>query len=115
MRDEIDFEILKLQAELCKSLSDPKRLHIIQVLRTGEKTVGELTGILGLKQSNTSQHLAILRKIGVAASRKEGNNVYYRLANIKIAEACDLVHEVIGQQLHESQRLSGLIKPTSKA
>lgn len=102
-------EILKLQAELCKSLSDSKRLQVIQELRGGEKTVSELAGILGLKQSNTSQHLAVLRRVGVILPRKEGNTVYYRLADAKIAEACDLVHELIGEQLLRSQRLSTMI------
>ncbi len=100
---------MSLQAELCKSLSDPKRLQIIQELRGGEKAVSELAGILGLKQSNTSQHLAVLRRIGVITPRKEGNAVYYRLADVKIAEACDLVHEVIADQLRRSQRLSSLM------
>ena len=107
--DEIRFEVLRLQAELCKSLSDPKRLRIIQELREGERTVSELSGILGLKQSNTSQHLAILRKIGIIYPRKEGSSVYYQLICPKIAEACDLVHEVIGEQLRKSQQLSSLI------
>ncbi|MFC1913855.1 ArsR/SmtB family transcription factor [Chloroflexota bacterium] len=102
-------EVLRLQAELCKSLSDPKRLQIIQELRGGEKAVSELGGILGLKQSNTSQHLAVLRRIGVIAPRKEGNTVYYRLADAKIAEACDLVHEVIAGQLRRSQKLSSVM------
>jgi ArsR family transcriptional regulator len=102
-------EVMRLQAELCKSLSDPKRLRIIQELRGGEKAVSELAGILGLKQSNTSQHLAVLRRIGVITPRKEGNTVYYRLADAKIAEACDLVHEVIADQLRRSERLSSLI------
>lgn len=109
MADSRGNEVLSLQAELCKSLSDPKRLQIIQELRGGEKAVSELAGILGLKQSNTSQHLAVLRRIGVIAPRKEGNAVYYRLADVKIAEACDLVHEVIADQLRRSQRLSSLM------
>ena len=102
-------EVLKLQAELCKSLSDPKRLRIIQELRGGERSVNELAEALGIKQSNTSQHLSILRKIGIISPRKEGNSVYYRIVNPKIAEACDLVHEVIAEQLHASQRLSRLL------
>jgi DNA-binding transcriptional ArsR family regulator len=106
---DIKSEVLKLQAELCKSLSDPKRLQIIHELRGGEKAVSELAGILGLKQSNTSQHLATLRRVGVITSRKEGNAVYYRLADAKIADACDLVHEVITNQLRRSERLSSLI------
>ena len=110
----VRIEVLKLQAELCKSLSDPKRLYIIQELRAGEKTVSELAEILGLKQSNTSQHLAILRKIGVISPRREGNTVYYQLTDTKIAEACDLVHDVIAEQLRNSQRLSSLVQQQSK-
>ena len=108
-QDVIKMEVLKLQAELCKSLSDPKRLQIIQELREGERTVGELTEILGVKQSNTSQHLAVLRRIGIISPRKEGSTVYYKLADPKIAEACDLVHEVIAEQLRNKQILSSLI------
>jgi DNA-binding transcriptional ArsR family regulator len=110
MADDISRnEVLVMQAELCKSLSNPKRLQLIRELRSGEKTVGELAGLLRLKQSNTSQHLAVLRRIGVISPRKEGNAVYYRLADDKIAEACDLVHEVIADQLRRSRRLSSLI------
>lgn len=110
MTQEINMEVFKLQAELCKALSDPKRLHIVKELREGERTVSELTDILGLKPSNTSQHLAVLRRVGVISSQKRGSTVYYRLANPKIAEACDLVHEVIAEQLRNSQRLSGLMQ-----
>src|SRR4030042_5652944 len=102
--NDVEIEVLNLQAELCKSLSDPKRLYIIKELRGGESAFGELTGILGIKQSNASQHLAVLRKIGVIIPRKEGNTVYYKLAHPKIAEACDLVHEVIAEQLKNGQR-----------
>ena len=80
--DEGKIEVLKLQAELCKSLSNPKRLQIIQELREGEKTVSELSEALGLKQSNTSQHIAILRRIGIASPRKEGNTAYYTCMDI---------------------------------
>ena len=107
--DELQLQLFRLQAELCKSLADPKRLRIIHELRSRERTVSELADILGLKQSNTSQHLAILRKIGVVLPRKEGNMVYYRLAHPKIASACDLVHEVIAEQLQNNQRLSSLL------
>jgi DNA-binding transcriptional ArsR family regulator len=109
-KKDIELEVLNLQAGLCKSLSDPKRLHIIQSLRGGERTVGELTAILGVKQSNASQHLAVLRKIGIITPRKEGKTVYYRLAHPKIAEACDLVHEVIAAQLKNGRLISSLMQ-----
>ena len=107
---EIKNEVLNLQAELCKSLSDAKRLRIIQELREGEKSVGELARILGIKQSNTSQHLSVLRRIGIISPRKSGSTVYYGLVSPKIAEACDLVHEVIAEQLSETQKLSSFIQ-----
>ena|SRR3972149_771711 len=109
-KNDVEIDVLSLQAELCKSLSDPKRLHIIKQLRDSERTVGELMEILGIKQSNASQHLAVLRKIGVVTPRKEGNTVYYKLAHPKIAEACDLVHEVIAEQLRNGQRISSLVR-----
>lgn len=105
-QDAITKEAIKLQADLCKALSDSKRLFIIHELRRGERTVTELTETLGLKQSNTSQHLAILRRIGIVSPRREGNTVYYKLVNPKIAEACDLVHDVILKQLQDKQLLS---------
>jgi len=103
-------EIFQLQAELCKCMSDPKRLCIIHELREGERSVHELAELLGMKQSNTSQHLAVLRKAGVITPRKEGSTVYYKLVNHKIAKACDLVREVIAEQLRSKQRLTSLMQ-----
>ncbi len=102
-------EVFRLQAELCKCMSDPKRLYIIHELREGERSVHELAALLGMKQSNTSQHLAVLRKAGIITPRKEGSTAYYKLVNPKIAKACDLVREVIAEQLRSNQRLTGLI------
>lgn len=113
MEADNQFEIFRLQAELCKALSDPKRLRIIRELRNGERTVSELVDILGLKQSNTSQHLGVLRRIGLLTFRKSGNTVYYRLANPKIGEACDIVHQVIADQLLNSHNLSQVIDDLS--
>jgi ArsR family transcriptional regulator, virulence genes transcriptional regulator len=109
VKQDIQVEVLNLQAEFCKALSDPKRLYIIKELRGGERTVNELADILGITQSNTSQQLAILRRIGVISPRKDGTTVYYRLADQKIAEACDLVQQVIAEQLQSQQLLSRLM------
>jgi ArsR family transcriptional regulator, virulence genes transcriptional regulator len=109
MQEENQLEIYRLQADLCKALSDPKRLRIIRELRNQERTVSELVEILGLKQSNTSQHLGILRRIGLIVFRKTGSTVYYRLANPKIGEACDMVHQVIADQLQSTRDLAKVI------
>jgi len=102
-------EIFLLQAEFYKSLSDPKRLMIIDELRGGEKSVGELTRCLGINQSNTSQHLGILRKAGVINYQKRGNVLYYSLNTPKIAAACTMVCEIIAERLRHDKALAGVI------
>ena len=106
MIDESLAHLLRLQAEICKTLADPKRLMILHELREGEKAVGQLVVELGLPQANVSQHLAILRERGIVTARREGTNVYYSLASPKIAEACDLVREVLVDQLAQNQVLA---------
>lgn len=105
MNENGRYEVFQLQAEFCKSLADAKRLMIVHELRDGEKSVGELAEKLGLKQSNTSQHLATLRRAGVIASRRQGNTVYYSLANERIGQACDMVRSFILDQIQNSQDL----------
>ena len=105
MNNKNRMEVFHRQAEFCKSLADAKRLMIIHELREGEKSVNELAERLGLKQSNTSQHLSILRRAGVVITRREGNTVYYDLANHRIGEACDLVQGFITDQIRGSHEL----------
>jgi ArsR family transcriptional regulator len=100
MRASID-EINRLHANVCKGLGDPKRLMIISVLREGDRTVSEICDELGIPQANISQHLAILRDKGLVRSRKDGQWVYYSLSSPKIAEAMDLMREVMAEQLGE--------------
>jgi DNA-binding transcriptional ArsR family regulator len=106
MRDDNKVQVFELQADFCRCLADPKRLMIIHELRAGEKSVGELCQVLGLKQSNTSQHLAVLRKAGIILPRKAGNITYYSLVSAHIAEACDLVREAIASRLDSGPRLA---------
>ncbi len=95
MQDKYDLELFKQKAELCKSFSDPKRLMIIHELRDGEKSVGDLVEALQVPQAVVSRHLAILRNRGIVATRREGVNIFYSLADPKILEACDIVHEIL--------------------
>ncbi len=98
-------EILRLHAELCKMLSNPIRLEILNLIRDGEKTVGELVEATELRQANLSQHLASMRQRGVVMARKDGAKVYYRVANPKIVRACKLIREVLFEQLTEGKKL----------
>ena len=84
-----------LHAEMCKTISNPRRQAILDTIRDGEMTVSELINKTGISQANLSQHLAILRSKGVVNTRRDGNNVYYSLSNLKIIEANDLISEVL--------------------
>ncbi len=102
----IDLKIYELQAEISKTLAHPIRLAILHTLKDGEKTVNDLTEILGASQSNVSQHLAIMRQRQIVKTRKEGATVYYSLASLKISQAGDMVREVLLEQLNQKQDLA---------
>jgi DNA-binding transcriptional ArsR family regulator len=87
-------ELFALHASFCQGLSDPKRLLIVAVLRDGEKSVGELGQLVGARQSNVSQHLALMRHLGLVEARRVDGNVLYRLADPRIVQAVDLLRAV---------------------
>lgn len=105
MIDEKATQIFKLQAEICQTLADPTRLMILHELREGEKAVGQLAASLNLPQSNVSRHLAVLRERGVVNTRRDGTSIFYSLSDPKIAEACDLVRQVLEGHLTRNQHL----------
>lgn len=84
-------ELYALHASFCQALSDPKRLLIVSALRNGEKSVGELCQLVGARQSNVSQHLALMRHLGLVETRRADGNILYRLADPRIAEAVELL------------------------
>lgn len=106
-----DYELYKLKAELCKTFADPKRLMIISELRHEEKTVGHLTRVLQIPQAVVSRHLAVLRSRGVVKTRREGVSIYYRLANRKIVDACDIVHEILLEQVAKNREIAEKLIP----
>jgi DNA-binding transcriptional ArsR family regulator len=105
-KKEFDMTIYELQAEISKTLSHPLRLALLHVLKDGEKTVNELVDILGASQSNISQHLALMRQRQIVKTRKEGSAVYYRVSSPKISQACDIMREVLMEQLVQKQEVA---------
>lgn len=98
-------DVYRLHAQICKALADAKRLLILNALRDGEMTVGELASSLELPQATVSQHLAILRQRNLVSSRRHGVNVSYKIANKKVIRAFDLLREVMAEQLAKEQQL----------
>jgi DNA-binding transcriptional ArsR family regulator len=95
-----------MQAEICKTLANPTRLMVLHVLREGEKSVGEIAKILGLKQANLSQHLSIMRQAQILKTRKQGSNIYYSVAFPKINTACDIVRQLLLESLDRRKELA---------
>lgn len=94
-----DRNLYKLHASICHTLANPKRLEIIDKLRVGELSVTELVEALEVSQSNLSQHLSVMRQRGIVTTRRDGLNVFYRLSNSKITQACDLMRQVLLENL----------------
>jgi ArsR family transcriptional regulator len=103
---KLDMTIYELQAEISKTLSHPVRLAILHFLKEGEKAVNEIAEHVGVSQSNVSQHLAFMRQRQIVKTRKTGTNIYYRVTNPKISDACDLMREVLLEQLRSKQKLA---------
>jgi ArsR family transcriptional regulator, virulence genes transcriptional regulator len=105
-KTKIDMTIYNMQAEISKTLANPIRLAILHTLRDGEKSVNELTNILGISQSNLSQHLALMRQKEIVTTRKQGTSIYYRVTDSKINQACDIVRQVLIDQLKQRHELA---------
>jgi DNA-binding transcriptional ArsR family regulator len=101
-----NYELFRLKAELCKTFADPRRLMIITQLREGECSVSDLVAKLASPQAVVSRHLAVLRSRGIVVTRREGSSVYYRLANRRIIEACDIVHSILMDNLARDRDLA---------
>jgi len=107
-----DKTLFELQSDVCKTLASPKRIEILDALKSGEKTVSELVEILGVPKANVSQHLAVMRYKGILKSRREGINIYYSVSNPKVIEACILMKEVLMEQMREKGKLAEMASRT---
>ncbi len=82
-------DALEDTAALFKLLSHPSRLAILQVLRDGEECVCHLEATLRLRQAYISQQLMVLRQAGLVTDRREGWNVFYRVARPEVYALLD--------------------------
>ena len=78
-----------------KGLGDPTRLRIVEALLEKERKVSELIKLIGVPQSNISNHLACLKWCGYITSRKEGTSVYYQITDERVRNIITLAREII--------------------
>jgi DNA-binding transcriptional ArsR family regulator len=104
------------KADFFKALAHPARIRILEHLRNGEKSAGEVLEALGLEQSNGSQHLAVLRNRGIVVARREGANVVYSVRDPMLYKILDLLREYFYEHLTEMRSmLEALGEPATTA
>ncbi len=98
-------QIYSYHAEMCKVFSHPKRLKVINLLRDKEMSAGEIGIRLEMTPANLSQHLSMMKERHILVSKKEGNVVYYRIANPHLLEAFDLLRKIMFEQIRQDAAL----------
>ena len=92
-------DLAELVARRFRLLAEPMRIRLLDRLRDGEATVGELADALETSQQNVSKHLAALAEAGMLGRRKEGNRVYYRIVDESVFALCEQVCGSLQEQL----------------
>ena len=104
-------DIFELHADLCKTLSSPKRLMILALLAKKEMSVGEIAEVISVPLSNVSQHLSLLKAQSLVQTRKNGQSVYYSLSDRRIIQACTLIRSVLLDKMKERGQVAKKIDP----
>jgi DNA-binding transcriptional ArsR family regulator len=100
-------DLAELIARRFRAISEPLRIRMLDLLRGGELSVNELAEQLGAGQQNVSKHLSVLVDAGMLARRKEGNHVYYRIADEGVFALCEQVCGSLHAQLSSLAALIG--------
>jgi DNA-binding transcriptional ArsR family regulator len=93
--------IAESQAAVCSVFANPKRILILWSLLDQEKSVSEIASIVGTSLQSTSQHLRLMRETGILASRRDGQTIYYFIAQNETAEGCQLLIQSSPKGLRE--------------
>lgn len=101
--------LIELVAQRFRVLGEPMRIKLLDRLRGGDATVGELQEALGASQQNISKHLGILLAVGMVARTKQGNHARYSISDPSVFDLCDQVCGGVRRQLDD---LEAIIQPT---
>ena len=101
----MDKIVTKLTAEFLRSMAHPVRIQVIKLLSEEEKCVRDILDIVGIEQSNLSQHLSVLKKQGIIDFRQNGTKVIYNLVYYPAVEIVDTVGQVLRTRVFQSQML----------
>jgi ArsR family transcriptional regulator len=103
-------ELRRFKAEIFQALAHPTRIAIVEMLRDGEMSAGQLIERLELEQANASQHLAVLRAKQIVVNRKEGNQVFYSIRDKALIDVLDILKRYFYSQLSQTMSMLKEIK-----
>jgi DNA-binding transcriptional ArsR family regulator len=108
IRDPLPEPLIELVAQRFRVLGEPMRIKLLDRLREGDATVGELQQALGASQQNVSKHLGILHAAGMVSRTKQGTHTRYAISDPSVFELCDQVCGGVRRQL---QQLDSILQP----
>lgn len=94
--------VYQAKAEFFKVLGHPARIQVLEVLRSGERSVSALVSEIGIESSHLSQQLGILRRASIVQTRKEGSAVFYSVVDRNLYDLFDVARRIITSSLAES-------------
>ena len=97
--------LVELIAQRFRVIGEPMRIKILDHLRHGPATVGELRAALGISKQNASKHLGVLHNAGIVSRTKEGTSVRYAIADESVFALCEQVCGGLRSQLAEVQQV----------
>lgn len=108
--------LYQLKAEFFKTLGHPARIRVLELLSVREHAVAEMLPEVGIEPANLSQQLAVLRRAGLVATRKEGSTVFYSLTSPRVAELLAVARAILtGLLSGQVELLADLNTPVSAA
>ena len=102
-------KIFQMQCEICKALAHPIRMAIVDRLKDKEVGAADLVTDLGISKANLSKHISLLMHGGIVESRRDGRQIFYRLTDPEIREACAIMSSVLYRRLKRGDKLASAI------
>jgi DNA-binding transcriptional ArsR family regulator len=99
-------EVFERQARICKAFANSTRLRMLDLLGRRDWGAAELQEELGISKANLSQHVAVLKGVGIVGARRDGKAVYFSLTMPEVKSACQLIRDVLRAQIQSGQKLS---------
>ena len=98
-------DLAELVAQRFRVIGEPMRIKLLDQMRDGERSVGDLAEVLGASQQNVSKHLGVLHQAGIVSRCKDGNRVIYAIADDSVFALCETVCGGLARQVAEIAQL----------